>query len=412
MKIAGGLVAALFVSVAHAEQCRWYYLSTQHAPGGEVGAWTPEEVCPQWAQYRVTGGVLLPGPDGNYHVEGTNPLMCEGFYPNLSGTRYTARVQSRLEECPVEPQCPVGDYTYVTVGGSLLDVPSKPLVCEGSCQVQVTDSVELVGTGYWVGLGTYTGRTCDTSEVGHDQGDGIGSAPPGCIVGQTGVQVCFDAVASGCGTVNGQMFCADDLPDRGRCEFLANGSFICDGSSPPRPPHPDAPVDGSGAPAASDTVLIDLDGSGGGGPGRYSVGQGSPTGSGDGDRNLGEPGTCTPDPNDPASCGNLVKIDESGTPYGEADVGGGDGLAALDAQVEGIDGGLPDDFPAPPEWRWGIGGGQSCTGIPWSFRSAGGTWAGYCQFWDGTVKPALAFFLALLTVIHVWGVWRAATRGA
>lgn len=265
---------------------------------------------------------------------------------------------------------------------------------------------------------------CATGDPLDLQGPSVtdpGPDHPQCVTGESGKEICMDQERPGCGTYNGDPYCAPALPG-GQCEFFGSGSFVCDNPDPPLPPNPTAPVDNNGdpMPAADHWQQSDpFDSSGDPGPDVPMSGGGDgsnpaqPNGDGQGDQNGQENGTCTDDPNTPVNeCSNLTKIDESGTPgMKPGDVGKAAGnWSGYGDYIDGVgDGaGLPGEGDGlAPVIGWGAC--SACQPFQVNFMGWSGEFGAHCQFWDNFVKPALAWFFNVCFVIWLLSAWRRTT---
>lgn len=353
IKLLWGLVAALSVSgVASAAVGRYHYTITYTVNGvvqTSGNSYDRMEACTQHATFKTANSSWRYEATGTRFPEPADPVpgstyawYCDmTFYDKSTGA--AAGTSDDPGKATYEESDDVCDqYLGVQMSGFVTEAP-EPKANPGDevknvegCGFRVIRRDICVGDAMCL----YTVEGTGDPFSGAPEVEPLDQQQPNsqnqhCAIGESGREVCIDANGSGNGTESGNPY-GPTTPEPDSCQYYSDGNYICSGSPPPdqQPVDPwtqqPAPVEqewdtqtGGGG-----TTIINNNYYGGGG----SAPSGPPT-----DGNQEEPGTCSDDPATSSNeCGNLVKIDESGTPTGEEDM--------FDAEVDetGIDGHIAD----------------------------------------------------------------------
>jgi hypothetical protein len=238
-----------------------------------------------------------------------------------------------------------GEFFYVNTSGH-----KDPFTATvDGCEASITPRAWLPDLSWGEGEASLTGNPASSSapvlSAVADQ-----AAADACTSGTAGDELCISRAGDGSGTYEGHPYTPTSPPE-GDCTFFADGNYICNGT--PTVPPVDPVTQETAPPTAewsinntsSTTTVVN----------NYNAGSGVSSN----DKNGDEPGTCTDDPATSIDeCGNLVKIDESGTP----EATGTEFDNALDASgfselIQSLESGQTNDQTGP-------GFGASDLGLP------------------------------------------------
>lgn len=228
------------------------------------------------------------------------------------GTPQPTPTPAPTEECPPAGTAVPGIVGGLCIGGACdksgmcAEITDTGALGQYNGNFCAADRVKSVSAGDAVsGQYVFTGDTCDADgrqlPENNQQQEGV---PEGCARNDsTGVTVCLTDTDDDCGTVNGDAFCAKDVPTNG-CKNTSQGGRLCDKNAP-TPPKPNKGTPG-------DEADEDAEVTGEGGNQYYyynavTVGNsngGDNDGDGDGEEN------CTDEQGNPIPCGQPSDCDE------------------------------------------------------------------------------------------------------
>lgn len=202
-----------------------------------TGFQSAHDFCSSQLQSGQTICAIVPHPNNpnarNCRVSAPGSTCEDGFQTLSLGTPDTIQC---FEACSAD----------VDIQGPFSGATNS--ACYGTCEYQQSGMAVGLGSNPvdFFGDLTSTGQGCDIPIIDAELPD-----ETNCVSTDDGL-ACATAQEPGCGTVNGESFCADQFPPD-NCVSMATGGTLCAGDLADTPPLPDSGVPGT--PAVPDATF-------------------------------------------------------------------------------------------------------------------------------------------------------------
>jgi len=286
--------------------------------------------------------------------------------------------------------------------GSVINVDGCQYVYQGGA------ACIRIGSGNW---------TCFYVGNGNEAADGAvpatepkptdENADTNCV-SKDGKQICVEQTAENCGTINGEYYCGENLPDTGECTFLPGGSYICSSDAPMPTTSDGGTMQPDGQFTTNDPATgtvqewqyFNAGGGGGGVPDASGAETAQNTADMAADIEELKQGQCG-GPNQPPCA---TEIDETGTP---GPVGSGEFDGLLEATgIDGLAQGIGDSVTMDaPTWAPVLPEAQACQTITLAWGNAFTIFPDESQCAKlESIKEQLAYMLYLLTAFYLFSL--------